>query len=186
MSERELRALRKDAAEQAKLSSQKAMENEAEAMEADLLRKQVKDLQEQLDAAKVTFEDKLEQAEKRREDEVTMIRMEVELKSLRELENLRQQFDKEREQWRKEKERDAEQVAEWKTVIQGERENLLKRVKELEEQAEHHCSSSGETESGLGSGTDSPGEDHQAVTEGHEHVAESTEADLTGHGEGYR
>jgi hypothetical protein len=121
--------------------------------EGDLesLRGKVEELQVALDAAKATFTEQLALAEKRREDEVTRMRMEAELKSLREVESLRQQFDIEREQWRKEKEKESDRCSEWKALIQGEKDDLLKIVHDLEARLKHDASKDGGSEpSGAG------------------------------------
>ena len=80
----------------------------------------------------MTFTEQLELTEKRREDEITRTHMEAELKSLHKLESLRQRFDIKRERWRKEKEKDSDRLTEWKTLIQGERDKLLKRMHEFD------------------------------------------------------
>ena len=95
MSERERRALRR-AAEKEKRTRAPVMSDEE--TELDVLKSKVEELQGALEAAKVTFTEQLEQAENRRKEEVMRTCMEVKLKSLRELESLRQQLDIEREQ----------------------------------------------------------------------------------------
>ena len=85
-----------------------------------------------LEEAEATFAKKLEETEvtfeRRRSEEVAAVEKECKLRRLREVEALRQGFDRERWVWLSEK----EDWTAWKETIRGEKETLLLRVAELE------------------------------------------------------
>ena len=111
----------------------------------------------QLVNAEETYAKKLEELEvtysRARDQEVSAVKMECELNKLREIEALRQSFDKERQVWY----RDKEEWTIWKAAAQGEKDELLLQVAELKRERPsvseegsggEHSSSSGSEEDG--------------------------------------